>query len=196
MELMIPGPVGALQAEINEAAGGGRLAVLCHPHPLYGGTMDDYVLGLLAEELAASGCTTLKFNFRGVGGSDGHHSGSGGELDDLNAVLDWVGVNRPDAELILGGYSFGAATVSQALPGASASRALLIAPPAGNLGTLEPDGRIPTDVFAGSADAFVDAGAIGAWQHARVHVIEGADHFFAGHGETLRADIRQALAEP
>jgi alpha/beta superfamily hydrolase len=72
-------------------------------------------------------------------------------------------------------------------------RVLLIAPPVGNLPVPEPDARFPTDVFAGDADAFVDQSALAAWQHAQVHLLPGADHFFGGRWQELEQAIGGTL---
>ena len=192
--LTIPGPAGGLEAR-RQGDSAGIVAVLCHPHPLYGGSMDDGVLALLSQALGRRDIDTIRFNFRGVGSSEGRHDGDGGEVDDLLAVITWVQTARPASRLLLGGYSFGAATVCQLLgrPDApSPERVILVAPPVGNLAAPEPD--LPTDVFVGDADAFVDATALQQWQSARVHVLPGADHFFSGQWEALEARIDSALA--
>lgn len=199
--ITIQGPAGLLEAALAESEGESTsLAVLCHPHPLYGGSMSDFVLGVLADALTDRGVTTLRFNFRGVGASEGVHSGSGGaisdsgtELDDLRSVLDWVANRYPDIRLILGGYSFGAAVVSEILATSSASHAFLIAPPVGNLTTVEPDGSIPVDVFVGDQDAFIDHSMLAQWGKARIHLLSGADHFFGGAGDSLRSAIDETL---
>jgi len=157
--------------------------------------MDDLVLSTLADTMAEQGVATLRFNFRGVGRSEGSHSGSGGEVDDLLAVLGWVRTHHSEARLLLGGYSFGASIVSQVLAESEASRAILIAPPVGNLATSIPDGSIDVDVFIGDKDAFVDRDALDAWQNARIHWIGGADHFFSGRLDDLRAGIQALLSK-
>ena len=196
--LNIAGPAGNLEARLGgpDVDVPARLAILCHPHPLYGGSMDDMVLGTVASALAAEGIASLRFNFRGVGASDGHHDGKGGEVGDLEAVLDWARTRYPDASLLLGGYSFGASTVCSLLEQKkhpTLERVILVAPPVGNLPAPEPDGSVRTDVFAGDADAFVDQSALAAWQHAEVHLLSGTDHFFAGRWQDLEAEVRAAL---
>lgn len=192
-QITIPGPAGALEARHDGEEDNG-IAVLCHPHPLYGGSMDDGVLAVLADVLHAHGIATLRFNFRGVGRSEGRHDGSGGEVDDLRAAIAWAREAHPDAPLLLGGYSFGASTLCQLLAGAGApsvERVLLIAPPVGNLPAPEP-GQ-PTDVFVGDADAFVDPSALAEWHRASIHTLPGADHFFAGEWQALAQAIHGAL---
>jgi len=191
----LAGPAGFLEAALT-GPDSGPVAVLCHPHPLYGGSMDDDVLGVMARVLAERGIASLTFNFRGVGGSDGDHDGGAGEVDDLRAVLAWLESSYPDRPRLLGGYSFGAGVVSRLLadPAIPAvERAMLVALPVGRLAVTEPDGRIPVDVFAGDRDEFVDTEKLSAWQHVRVHLIHGADHFFSGAWAALEAEIRGAL---
>lgn len=195
--LTIAGPAGSLEARLTGPEAATRVAVLCHPHPLYGGSMDDMVLGVLAGALAKAGIASLRFNFRGVGGSAGDHDGNGGEVDDLRAAIDAAGNELPGASLTLGGYSFGASTVCRLLAEAdppAIDQVLLVAPPVGNLPVPEPDGTVRVDVFAGDADAFVDQDALAAWEQATVHLLPGADHFFAGHWQALEAEIDTALS--
>jgi alpha/beta superfamily hydrolase len=195
--LNIAGPAGTLEGRLtgpDEPLS--ALAILCHPHPLYGGSMDDMVLDVLAGVLEHMGIACLRFNFRGVGASAGSHDGNGGEAEDLAAVIGWAGATYPEASLILGGYSFGASTVCRLLAAGglpAVERVLLIAPPVGNLPVPEPVNGVPTDVFAGDADAFVDQQALAAWQHAEVHLLPGADHFFGGRWQELAAAIQTAL---
>jgi len=201
--LTIPGPAGKLEARLTSGGANpeetpNRLAVLCHPHPLYGGSMDDMVLGVLAESLESAGIASLRFNFRGVGASDGAHDGNGGEVADLEAAIAWAIDTYPNARLALGGYSFGASTVCRLLAQGdlpALERVLLIAPPVGNLPAPAPDGSVPTDVFAGDADPFVDQSALATWAHARLHLITGADHFFGGRWQDLAGEIGAALGQ-
>ena len=196
--LTISGPAGGLEARLTEPAGHGitRMAVLCHPHPLYGGSMDDGVLGVVADALLAEGCHVLRFNFRGVGASDGQHDGNGGEVADLAAVLDWVRASHLQAPILLGGYSFGASTVCRLLNDTGAAgleRVLLIAPPLGRLPVPQPGGGVRADVFAGDADPFIDHSALQSWDSVTLHRLPGADHFFSGHWQALQAQVRSSL---
>ncbi len=205
--MQLPGPAGALEAAIDEAASSaGRYAILCHPHPQYGGSMHDVVLDCLAQALGDSGVSCLKFNFRGVGRSEGAHydahegaqegaqDGAAGEVADLCAVADWLSEERSPRSLLLGGYSFGANVVWQALArGMQAERALLVAPPIGAMQFPEFTPACPVDVFAGDADQFIDAAALSAWRGIRLHGLSGADHFFTGQWQLLRETISSAL---
>lgn len=192
----IPGPEGPLEAILSSPDQAlERIAVLCHPHPRYGGSLHDQVLDVLARCLAKRGIASLRFNFRGVGQSAGTYSGAGGEVDDLRAVLDWVRAEHPDATLYLGGYSFGASIVSQVLTDALPQRVLLVAPPLGNMTVERPPAGVCVDVIVGSADAFVDPAALADFGEARIHRIDGADHFFAGYAADLAAAIDAALED-
>jgi alpha/beta superfamily hydrolase len=170
------------------------IAVLCHPHPQYGGSMHDAVVDVLSRTLVRAGVATLRFNFRGVGASAGSYSGSGGEAEDLAAVLSWVQNQYPEEALLLGGYSFGASMATEVAPRFPVSRLILIAPPVGGMSVQAPDGSVPTDVFVGSADAFVDPAALAEWEHASICRIEGADHFFTGLLDELGLALEQPLA--
>ena len=89
--LSISGPAGALEAMLRTPlVAGGELAILCHPHPLYGGSMHDAVLDLVGRTLGELSVNCLKFNFRGVGASEGDFDGGRGETEDLLAVVDWA----------------------------------------------------------------------------------------------------------
>jgi hypothetical protein len=194
----IPGPTGTLQADYRPAhPADGSQAVLCHPHPQYGGSRHDAVLGCLADVLLESGVGVLRFDFRGVGGSEGRYDGGPGEVADLLAAADWLN-QRHGGPLWIGGYSFGAWVAWQALHhGLTAERVLLVAPPVGPMAfPPRPATELPpTDVFVGDADAFVDAAALAAWAGVTVHRLPGADHFFSDAQDTLTAAIRRALAE-
>ena len=105
--IFFDGPEGQLEGllVLRESRMG---AVLCHPHPLYGGSMHDTLLGSLHTAIASQNCSTLRFNFRGVGSSDGDHDKGDGEVSDLVAAVDYLH-SKGSGEIILAGYSFGAA---------------------------------------------------------------------------------------
>src|SRR5258706_13626647 len=109
--LRIDGPAGKLEAALREAADPPGAVVLAHPHPLYGGTLGNPVVFHADRELNRSGLTTLRFNFRGVDGSDGSHDNGRGEVGDVAAAAAWLRARVPDKPLILVGYSFGARCV-------------------------------------------------------------------------------------
>lgn len=192
--LFIQGPTGRLEAALDKPIDpGAAVAILCHPHPLYGGSMNDAVLGLVGEALAEVGVNAFRFNFRGVGESQGGFDEGRGEVDDLLAVMDWAQAQGAGA-IWLAGYSFGAHIVCQALPQAPRpTRLLLVAPPTAAMDMRLQAPPCPLDVFAGDGDQFVDCDALHRWPGARVHLIPGADHFFSAAAASLMDAIRQAI---
>jgi len=107
--LSLEGPAGALEAVLEDpGAAGISYAVVCHPHPLYGGTMDNKVVTTVARALQDAGMPTLRFNFRGVGASDGAFDQGSGETADADAVAAWGAERWPGRTLVIAGFSFGA----------------------------------------------------------------------------------------
>jgi uncharacterized protein len=188
----IPGPSGIIEAIYQPAATpAAAAAVLCHPHPQYGGNLHDAVLGCVAEVLQDAGVAVVRFNFRGVGRSEGCFDAGRGETDDLRAVAAWLSTTHP-GPLWLCGYSFGAYVVCQALAaGLIARRAILVAPPNGPMPFPALPPNCPVDVIAGDADTFIDQAALAAWTGVDLHRIAGADHFFTGRF----GDLTRALGE-
>lgn len=191
----IPGPAGALQAQHDNAANPQNItAVLCHPHPQYGGSMYDGVLQTAADVLLAQGVNCVRFNFRGVGGSAGSYDNGVGEAADLLAVADWVGQTYADHSQWWLGYSFGAAVVWQGLQTQQPARAVLIAPPVGMMDfSGEPTG-IAVDAIAGDGDNFVDTAKLSALPGVAAHIIPGADHFFTGHHAQLSETLDSVIS--
>jgi alpha/beta superfamily hydrolase len=109
----IAGPDGRLEAMLEEPehAPPVRAALVCHPHPLYGGTMHNKVVHRLARGLRTTGAVVLRFNFRGVGQSQGTHANGAGEVEDARTALAWLRVRYPDLPFELGGFSFGSRVV-------------------------------------------------------------------------------------
>jgi alpha/beta superfamily hydrolase len=106
-KLWLAGPAGRLEAALRVARGARGAAVLAHPHPLHGGTLDNPVVFHADRELHREGFTTLRFNFRGVGSSEGVHDDGRGEVDDLAAAARWLHGLAAGAPLVVVGYSFG-----------------------------------------------------------------------------------------
>ena len=160
--------------------------VICHPHPLYGGDMENPVVVRVQEVCAGLGLATLRFNFRGVGASGGVHGGGVGEQDDAAAALDALAKAMGGGTLAIAGYSFGARIA--ALVGSRDGRVggiALIAPPLAmsDFGFLE-DIRVPTLAVAGTRDQYCPSDEFARFTAARPWIkaatIEGADHFFFG----------------
>lgn len=109
----IPVPHGRLEALWWKAENPRAAAVVCHPHPLHGGTMHNHVTYRLAQTFRDNGVSCVRFNFRGVGRSTGKHDEGVGEIEDARAALDWVANEAPGLPLWLGGFSFGSRTALQ-----------------------------------------------------------------------------------
>ncbi|MBL8328244.1 MAG: alpha/beta hydrolase [Rubrivivax sp.] len=189
--LLVPGPAGSLQCALDEPEGGQSvgMALLCHPHPQHGGTMDNKVVQTLARAFLQLGWRTVRFNFRGVGESAGHWDRGIGEIDDARAVLTAC---RKDGErLALGGFSFGASVathVAQAFEGDPALARLLLVGPA--VVNFPPAPVSPaTGVVHGERDEVVPLAAVMDWarpQGLPVMVLPGAGHFFHGQLAVLK----------
>ncbi|NOY17588.1 MAG: alpha/beta hydrolase [Gammaproteobacteria bacterium] len=189
----IPGPSGTLEGIVDCAAGsplGG--AVICHPHPLYGGTMQNKVVHTLAKSLTASNRTAVRFNFRGVGVSTGVYDEGAGETDDALAVLDWLASSQPGLPMILAGFSFGSYIALQVAAEADSAALITVAPPVGmfdfeNLSSI----ICPWLLIQGDEDEVVDSNSVINWVHSlenppQLEIVRGASHFF--HGKLL--DLR------
>ena len=180
--ILFEGPEGHLEG-ILELEGSTIGAVLCHPHPLYGGSMDDMVLDALRKALRFHKCSTLKFNFRGVGSSKGEHAEGEGEVDDVIAASAYLR-DQGSSKIILAGYSFGAAMCLKAEHLVNPDALLLVAPPIQMIQNfIEP--RAPCLILLARDDHIVEAGSTAdCFLNGRVEFIEGADHFFFGaHGQ-------------
>ena len=160
--------------------------VICHPHPLYGGDMDNPVVVRVQEVCAGLDLATLRFNFRGVGGSGGAHGDGVGEQDDARAALEALARTTGGAPTVIAGYSFGARIAALVACGDPRIGGLtLIAPPLGmyDFACIE-SVRAPTLMVAGTADSYCpapDFARLSARLPSATAVsIEGADHFFFG----------------
>mgnify|MGYP002783967688 CR=1 FL=1 len=199
--LSIAGPVGPLEALVETPAGfdGARAAVVCHPHPLYGGTMDNKVVHTAARALQESGYATVRFNFRGVGASPGSFDEGRGEADDATAVADWAANRWPGATLTLAGFSFGSFVAFQVAARRTTRQLFTIAPPVRRFDfTRYPVPSVPWVVIQGDQDELVDWRDVVAWGERvtpapTVVVMTGAEHFFHGRLNDLRETIRERL---
>ncbi|MGH8014468.1 MAG: alpha/beta hydrolase [Candidatus Binataceae bacterium] len=175
------------------AGGPVRGGVVCHPHPLYGGTMYNNVVEAVLEAMWRLGWATLRFNFRGVGTSEGEHGGGAGEADDARAALEFLSSQagvRPEGA-ILAGYSFGAMACARAAARISQLGGLvLVALPLrmSNKAELTALSQ-PIILMAGDRDMYCPAAELKALREeltrAQVGIIAGADHFFAGYEAEL-----------
>jgi len=184
----LTGPAGLLEAQwMHPATARAGAAVVCHPHPLHGGTMHTKAVYHTARALAAAGLPVLRFNFRGVGRSAGTHSGGAGERDDARAAIAHAVERHSGEPLVVGGFSFGAwvgCAVGQDDP---AVRGLLaLGPPLALYDFGFVRGDRPILCLAGDRDAFVSAAALRAWGEAlgaaaTVVVLAGAEHLLTTH---------------
>ncbi len=199
--LTINGPAGTLACLLDEPGAPARgLAVLCHPHPQFGGTMDNKVVQTLARALVQLGYRSWRFNFRGIGGSQGQWDEGRGEVDDALAVIAHARASWPEAPLVLGGFSFGAYVASQAAKrlsaqGAMAERVVLVGPAVQNFEVA----AVPADtlVVHGERDDVVALQAVFDWarpQALPVTVLPGAGHFFHGQLPVLKQIVVGAWA--
>lgn len=193
----IDGPIGPLEAYVDSVRDDALFsAVVCHPHPLYQGTMQNKVVTTVARALARLGGRVLRFNFRGVGKSAGVHDGHSGEVDDALAVSQWCQAQfSGDLPFVLAGFSFGGAIAYSLAQQFDVDALITVAP------AFE---RIPVDVAAptipwlliqGSADEVIATEGVLAWsnKHAikpKLVLIEEASHFF--HGKLL--DVNDAVS--
>lgn len=194
----IQGPAGALEAAIDASAAPVATAVICHPHPLQEGTMSNKVVTTLARAFARLGADAVRFNFRGVGTSQGRYADGVGEREDALAVVAWCRARWPGRRLYLGGFSFGAAV--------AAAIAARIAP-AGLITVAPPVDKLPADFVAptcpwllvhGEADDVVPAGPVMEWcatlqAPPRVVLLPGVGHFFHGRLPALAQAVTAAF---
>ena len=211
MTLKISGPAGELEASYHSPAQAQNAALLCHPHPSYGGSMHDNVLALTAAALDQAGSSEtgndsnwahLRFNFRGVGESSGTYDDSVGEQDDLVAAWDWLRAQHNWHTLTLVGYSFGSAMAWSARERCEGlSHLVLIAPPTAAMpfssapvpiSSREADPKDAPHIIVGDRDDYCNLDAVPA--SASLQVLPGADHFFSGSADLLAHAIAKALA--
>jgi alpha/beta superfamily hydrolase len=199
--LAVQGPAGILEAIAHEAEGAAQplYGVVCHPHPVYGGTMDNKVVYTLARALQTAGVATLRFNFRGVGASQGTYDEGAGETQDAAALADFGALRWPNRRLVLAGFSFGAFVALRLALNRDTARLITVAPPVGrfDFSRLRAP-ACPWLVVQGDADDVVDPRAVIDWvqrQHPVPHlrIVPGVGHFFHGHLAELRDAVIEAL---
>lgn len=198
----IDGPVGPIEAAVqipNAPDAPRAVAVIAHPHPLFGGTMDNKVATTLARACAESGAAAWRFNFRGVGQTAGTHDNGRGETDDLVAVANHALAQNPGVPLWLAGFSFGGAVALAASERLDVAEMVLVAPAFSRL-THWPHaatgGKPPARVLLihGEKDDTVPLAESMAWARNReqtVTLIPEADHFFHGRLHTVREVVRR-----
>lgn len=197
--LTLSGAAGAIEAVRDAAAQPRGVAVIAHPHPLFGGTMDNKVVQTLARAFVQCGVTAVRFNFRGVGASAGVHDEGRGELQDLLAVVEQV---APEGPLALAGFSFGAFVTSHALaalwPQGRVERVVLVGTAASRftVAPVPPEAHLRTLVVHGEQDDTVPLSAVMDWARPQilpVTVIPAGGHFFHGQLPLLKNLVARHL---
>jgi uncharacterized protein len=200
-KLVLTGPAGALDAVLDLPPEGVPVrgtAVLSHPHPLFGGTMDNKVVQTLARAFVQSGWRAVRYNFRGVGASEGAYDEGRGELQDLLAVVQQT---VPDGPLALAGFSFGAFVTSHAVAALAARdlQALVLVGTAATRFDVAPIAPVlheRTLVLHGETDDTVPLADAMSWarpQDLPITVVPGVGHFFHGQLPLLRTVVARHL---
>ena len=201
--LFLEGPAGKLEAILWSPSGTApkMAALVCHPHPLFGGTMHNKVVYQAAKSLDVSGCSVLRFNFRGAGMSGGKHDKGIGERDDVRAALNFLTIEFPDVPTLLAGFSFGCwVGLRVGCEEARVSLLIGLGAPVNNADfSYLKECAKPKLFVHGSKDQFGDAGKLRSMVESlpgenRVVIVEEADHFFAGKLHQLDAAITTWLA--
>jgi uncharacterized protein len=203
--ITLPGPAGSLEALLQEhhAHDHAVTAVVCHPHPLHGGTLHNKVVHRLASALQGLGAAVLRFNFRGVGASEGIHDGGKGELEDARAAWTWMRTRYPGARRWVGGFSFGAWIAARlAASEVDTEHVILVAPPVSTSDfSVMRASTVPKLVIQGTRDELAPREALASefphWADPKTLIeVEGATHFFDKQLGTLADAVHQALAGP
>ena len=204
--LFLDGPAGRLEALLNGGATDAtHAAVVCHPHPLFGGTLHNKVVFHTMKALNSFGFPVLRFNFRGTGLSQGNHDNGAGEIEDVRAALDWLDreFHRP---LLFAGFSFGAAVgLRAAYADARVQTLIAVGTPVVPVAEDDEEPRVYTFDFlrdctkpklfvSGARDQFgprpkLEALVASLAEPKKLVMIEGADHFFEGRLRELREAI-------
>lgn len=192
----LPGPAGALEVLIETpAVAPAAFAVVCHPHPSYGGTLDNKVVYILSRAFLELGLATIRFNYRGVGASEGQFADGIGETEDTLAMARHGRERWPGAALWLAGFSFGGAVAIRAASAASAAGLVTVAPAIGrvDVGDVAAPG-CPWLLVQGDADELVSPAEVFEWVQRLVRppqivMLEGVEHFFHGKLNELRQAV-------
>jgi len=203
-EFMLRGPTGVLEcaSDVPEPAEERPATIIiCHPHPLFGGTMHNKVVTILERSMRELGLRTVRFNFRGVGASEGEFDDGYGETDDLFAVAEWVRRTRPDDALWLGGFSFGAYIATRAALNLDVGQLICIAPPVDKYAfdaLHHPE--CPWLIIQGDEDELVSVDAVATWANdlrppPELLIMKEADHFFHRRIMDLRGLLKNGVRD-
>lgn len=204
--ISVAGPVGRIEVVVDHPDSAGSvgfaargIALIAHPHPLYGGTLDNKVVQTLAKTFVELGYIAARPNFRGVGATEGDHDRGGGETDDLAAVARALRAQHGELPIVLAGFSFGAFVQTRVAKLIRAERMVLVGLAAGAVGgnrayATEP---VPPDsiLIHGEVDETVPLANVMAWalpQDLPVVVVPGCDHFFHRKLHIIRSIITNA----
>lgn len=198
------GPAGKLEVAMGTPIGMDRsaLGIVCHPHPLHGGTMYNKVVTTLARTLQGFGLTTVRFNFRGVGKSQGEFDHGRGEVEDLLAVVKWVQQQTHYQEIWLSGFSFGAFIAASGATRLSVKKLITIAPPVMHFPMRDlPPILCDWIIAQGEKDDVVPPEEVFIFAESRqpppvLIKLPEADHFFHGQLGVLREKLEEALKKP
>ena len=202
--IAIAGPAGAIEVMIDIPAEVRGIALIGHPHPLFGGTLDNKVVHTLARTFRDLHYVALRPNFRGVGDTEGEHDEGEGETDDMHAVLDYARERWGKLPFVLAGFSFGSnvqARLAQRLTAAGSppQRMVMVGSAAGTVTGMRhyDTPAVPADtiVIHGEHDETVPLANVLDWarpQHLPIIVVPGADHFFHGRLNLIRDIIVRA----
>ena len=198
-EFHLDGPVGRLQAllESPQDTDLQGCGVVCHPHPVHGGTMLNKVAHTLARSFAGVGFAALRFNFRGAGESEGAFDNGVGEIGDVLAAVEWLRNERPDLPLWIAGFSFGGAMAVHAAVESRPDGLVSIAPAVSRfVGKLETQPECPWLILQGDQDELVDVDETVDWFNTldpgpELEIFEGTEHFFHGKLVQLRSAVEE-----
>lgn len=201
--LLLPGPTGVLECLVDVAVDEARAgtAIVCHPHPLHGGTLHNKVVTMVARSLQELGLNTVRFNFRGVGNSTGEYDDGIGESADLAAIANWVRRERPQDALWLAGFSFGSFVALRSAKSLAPQQLIQIAPPVGRWAFQEielPD--CPWLIVQGEADEVVDPATVFAWAAGLPRAVQlvrmpDTSHFFHRRLMDLRGAVKNGVRD-
>ncbi len=201
-KLSIDGPAGPIEAMIERPpdAREGMIAICCHPHPLYGGAMQNKVVHTLARSAQDQKVTSLRFNFRGVGGSAGVHDNGVGESEDAAFLSDWCRSELGATRQWSFGFSFGSFVAFRLATAREVELLITVAPPVQRFDfTKLAVPRCPWLVIQGDRDELVDHEAVRGWTQRvtpapEVRILAGAEHFFHGRLTEMRSVLGAWLA--
>ncbi|MEQ1802720.1 MAG: alpha/beta hydrolase [Gammaproteobacteria bacterium] len=203
--LTLDGPAGRIEALLDTPPGppARAVGVVCHPHPQHQGTMLNKVVHTISRALNDLQIPVVRFNFRGVGASEGAYADGIGETEDALAVAAWAEQRYPGAALWLAGFSFGAAVAIRAAVAGSCRQLISVAPPVARMVSLIGDENpaCPWLLVQGTADEVVPAADVETWARGRtpppdLALLPDVDHFFHGRLTLLRDTIVSRVKRP